>query len=119
MADGVERANSRRIIWWIAAGAALATVAVVAVGVIAFLGARGWGRQTGSFVVGTCFNTGDETGLIEADGLREVAGRAYIVDCGTDHDAELTRTAERASECAAEGAWLKSLDQIYCVRLRP
>ncbi|MFG1950134.1 hypothetical protein [Micromonospora sp. NPDC048830] len=106
-----DRARRRRIAWWIA------PPAVVVLGLVAFLGVRFAYRDPGPFHVGTCFLVGGDTGIVEAGGLREVTGRAKAVGCETAHDAEITRTARHPSDCGAEGAWLKSRQQTYCVSL--
>ncbi|GAA2219521.1 hypothetical protein ACFY2R_06720 [Micromonospora olivasterospora] len=105
-----DKARRRRIAWWITPPAV-----VVALGVVAFLGVRHSYQDPGPFRVGTCFLAGDDTGIAEAGGLREVSGRAKVVGCGTAHSAEITRTARHPSDCRAEGAWLNSRGQIYCV----
>ncbi|MEU7800819.1 hypothetical protein AB0B10_16275 [Micromonospora arborensis] len=80
-------------------------------------GVRHWYQQSAPFHVGTCFEMGDDTSIVATGGLREVSGRAKVVGCETAHDAEITRTTRDVSDCAADGAWLKSLGQTYCVTL--
>ncbi|GGO25464.1 hypothetical protein [Micromonospora parathelypteridis] len=112
MADdtGVNKPRRRRIAWLVA-------LAAVLVGVAVTFGVRNWDQHSGSFHVGTCFQVGDDTSIVATDGLREVSGRARVVGCETAHDAEIIRTARDVSECSADGAWLISLGQIYCVTL--
>jgi hypothetical protein len=111
VADAVERKQLRRrqVALWIV------SPTVVILGAVAVLGLRHTFHSSGPFHVGVCFQATKDTGVIAADGLRQISGRAKVVDCGTTHDAEITRTARQASDCAVEGAWLKSRDQIYCV----
>ncbi|MBG6069388.1 hypothetical protein [Micromonospora ureilytica] len=113
MADDIEPGKPRRrgLALWVA----LSTVVVLGAG--AFFGVRHMCQSFGAFRVGTCFLVDDGTSISEAGGLREVSGRAKVVGCGTAHGAEITRTARHPSDCGAEGAWLKSRDQIFCVTL--
>ncbi|MBM7493386.1 hypothetical protein JOD64_004608 [Micromonospora luteifusca] len=113
MADdtGGDKPRRRRIAWSVVAAA------VVVVGVVVSLGVRHGYQDSGPFHVGTCFQVGDDTSVVATGGLREVGGRAAVVDCETVHDAEITRATRDVSDCAADGAWLKSRGQIYCVTL--
>ncbi|MEU8180292.1 hypothetical protein AB0B86_05880 [Micromonospora sp. NPDC049047] len=114
MADdtGDNRARRRRIGWLVGSAAA---VLVVVAGAVLSLSAYHRRQQSTAFPAGTCFQVYGETGIATTDGLREVSGRVKVVDCGRAHDAEVTRTARQPSDCAADGAWLKTLDQIRCV----
>ncbi|MFG1868449.1 hypothetical protein [Micromonospora arborensis] len=107
---GRNKPRRRRIAW-------LVVPAAVVVGVVVSFGVRHWYQQSGSFHVGTCFEVGNETSIVATGGLREVSGRAKVVGCEAAHDAEITRTTHDVSDCAADGAWLKSAGQTYCVTL--
>lgn len=111
MADAVERKPLRRwpVALWIVSSTALI------LGAAAFFGLRHPADRSGPFHVGVCLQATEDTGVIAADGLRQISGRAKVVDCATTHDGEITRTVRQASDCAVEGAWLISRDQIYCV----
>ncbi|MET8041528.1 hypothetical protein ABZU25_11735 [Micromonospora sp. NPDC005215] len=111
MADdtGDNKARRRRIVWLVG------SAAVVVAGAVLSICIDHRYQRSGVFQAGTCFQMNGETGIVTTDGLREVSGRVKVVDCGSAHDAEVTRTARHASDCAADGAWLKSLDQIRCV----
>lgn len=110
--EGPDRGKRRRrVVWWIVPAAVVVVVA------LACLGVRHELQSSGAFHVGTCFQITDNTGIVATGGLREVTGRAKVVNCGTTHDGEITRAVRNASDCTAEGAWLDSLEQIYCVRL--
>jgi len=113
MPDDMERDKPhwRRIAWWVV------PPAVVVLGTVVFLGVVHEDQDSGQFHVGTCFQAVRDTGIVAADGLRQVTGRAKVVDCGAAHDAQITRTARLASDCAAEGVWLESRQQIYCVKV--
>ncbi|MFI7609362.1 hypothetical protein ACIBTV_30210 [Micromonospora sp. NPDC049366] len=115
MADDTRgnKPRLRRTVWIVVP----AVVVVVVVGVAVSLHVRHWYEHSAPFHVGTCFQVTDDTSIVATGGLREVSGRAKVVDCGTAHDAEITRTAHDASGCAADGAWLESIGQIYCVTL--
>ena len=112
MAEGMQRGGPRwrRIAWWVAVPLVLVVgVSVVLTKVV---------THTGPYHVGTCFRMGKDAGAAPSvGGLREIRGRAIPVSCTTPHDAEITRAVRDASACADEGAWLRSLDQTYCVTL--
>ncbi len=107
---GHHQPRWRRIALWVA------PPAVVVLGTVGFLGVRQY-QDSGVFHVGTCFQVSSDTGIVSAGGLRQLTGRAKVVDCGTAHDARITRMARTAADCTAEGAWLKSREQVYCVVL--
>jgi hypothetical protein len=111
--DEVERdkPRRRRIVLW------LLLPALVVVGTVGLLGVVHRLQDPGPFHVGTCFQIGKEGGVVAADGLRKVVGRAKIVDCSAAHDARMTRKVRHASDCATEGASLKSRGYTYCVAL--
>jgi hypothetical protein len=110
MANGMERSPRRRIAWWVV------PVGLV-FGAVAFLGTWHVYHDAGPFHVGSCFQMDGDTGVVPVGGLRQVSGRAKVVNCGTSHDAEITRTADDSSDCASDGAWLDSRGQLYCVGL--
>lgn len=101
---------SRRVVLW-----ALATTVVLVGAAAALFAVLG---TEGEFHAGVCFNTGPNTAVHQAEGPREVSGRAIIVDCSASHDAKITRRVQDPLACAEEGAWLKSLAHVYCVALR-
>jgi hypothetical protein len=111
MADvtGGNKPRRRRIAWLVV------SAAVVVAGAAVSFGVHLWHQNSAPFRAGTCFQVVDDTGIVATDGLREVSGRVKTVDCGTGHNAETTRTARHVADCAAEGAWLKSVGEIYCV----
>ncbi|GIG63350.1 hypothetical protein Lfu02_77220 [Longispora fulva] len=113
MADDTQRRKPRRrrIILWVA------LPAVVVLGAVASWGIWHKYQSSSSFHVGTCFEVIEETYIKPAGGLREIGGRARVVSCDAPHGAKITRTAGHASDCAAEGAWLNSRQQTYCVTL--
>ncbi|TQJ26074.1 hypothetical protein FBZ33_6454 [Micromonospora sp. A202] len=114
MADdtGDNKARRRRALWL--AGSSVVVLVVLA-GAVLSLGAYHRRQRSGAFPAGTCFQVFGETGIATTDGLREVSGRVKVVNCASAHDAEVTRTVHRPSDCAADGAWLETLDQIRCV----
>lgn len=109
-----DKSLRRRVLSWLVPAIVIAAVAA-AVGAV--LGIRHELQSTDAFHVGTCFQAIDETNVVETSGLRELSGRAKVVSCGTQHDAEITRAVRQPSDCQAEGAWLNSREQTYCVRL--
>ncbi|MEV4496245.1 hypothetical protein AB0J84_11130 [Micromonospora arborensis] len=108
---GRNKPSRRRIAWLVV------PAAVVVIGVVVSFGVRHWHQQSGSFHVGTCFEVGKDTSIVATGGLREVSGRVKVVGCEAAHDAEITRTTRDVSDRAADGAWLKSGAQTYCVTL--
>jgi len=101
----------RRLVWWVAPPIVLVILALAGLRLLHVY-------QTGGvFHVGTCFQRDENTGVVAADGLREVTGRAKVVSCSDSHDGEITRAVNRSSDCAHEGAWLYSRSQTYCVVL--
>jgi hypothetical protein len=112
MADSnQDRGPHRRGIGWLVAMPLVLVLgaSVILVNVI---------QHTGPYHVGSCFRMGKAASAAPSiGGLREVRGRAIPVSCATPHDAEITRAVRNPSACVDEGAWLTSLDQIYCVTL--